>query len=283
MEETKINKFDRKRVEEVLKTENQFITNLFSVLALPQNHQNDEESDIETSPKNLPQPVKKTSRATSLVELQNRIDKLKNKDNTYKAKLQKKNLKNKLKKKMKAEKRGPKIKSTRPNIDPKEKDNKTDLSTDKVQPVYNNNDKIVFSKIDFAGLGNEKHRKTESNPKKVLEQVQEINNKIDKLKSSGEITKAIEIKEKNAWKNALAKTQGIKVKDDPILLKKSIQKQEQKKRSSKKKWESRIESVNKAKEERQKKRGENIDKRKKEKKLHKLKKSVKRGKVIPGL
>lgn len=243
----------------------------------------DEESDIETSPKNLPQPVKKTSRATSLVELQNRIDKLKNKDNTYKAKLQKKNLKNKLKKKMKAEKRGPKIKSTRPNIDPKEKDNKTDLSTDKVQPVYNNNDKIVFSKIDFAGLGNEKHRKTESNPKKVLEQVQEINNKIDKLKSSGEITKAIEIKEKNAWKNALAKTQGIKVKDDPILLKKSIQKQEQKKRSSKKKWESRIESVNKAKEERQKKRGENIDKRKKEKKLHKLKKSVKRGKVIPGL
>ncbi|KAK9680012.1 Surfeit locus protein 6 [Popillia japonica] len=282
-----IKKFDQRGLEAILKTENQFITNLFSILALPQNNQNDDDEDnTDVSQKKIFLPGNKTSRATSLVELQNRINKLKNKNNTYKEKLQKKNLKNRLKKKIKQQKRNntqKQSKTTRSiNENSETLEKEAALNITKEQPIFNKDDKMVFSKIDFAGLGNTKIKKADTNPKKVLEQVQQVNDKIKKLKETGEIQKATEIKEKTAWKNALAKTQGVKVKDDPVLLKKSIQKLEQRKRSSKKKWENRAENVKKGKEEKQRKRTENIEKRKKDKKLHKLKRASKKGKIIPG-
>lgn len=150
-------------------------------------------------------------------------------------------------------------------------------------PVFNKDDKMVFSKIDFANLGGpNKKVKKEKDPKKILQKIEYEKQKLEKLKESGEVEKAIEIKEKAAWKNALAKASGEKVKDDPSLLKKSVKKQEQKHRSSKKKWEQRIKGVEKAKEEKQKKRQENIQKRKKEKKTKKLKNAAKKGKIIPG-
>ncbi|KAI4459327.1 surfeit locus protein 6 [Holotrichia oblita] len=287
MATNKIKKFDQRRLEEILKSENQFITNLFSILALPQNNQNDDDEDsIDVSPKKIFLPTNKTSRASSLVELQNRINKLKNKNNTYKEKIQKRNLKNRLKKKIKQQKRNSTQKEGKVTRSSNEKletvENEPTVDVAKIQPVFNKDDKMVFSKIDFAGLGNKKNKKGDTNPKKVLEQVQQVNDKIQKLKETGDMQKATEIKEKTAWKNALAKTQGVKVKDDPILLKKSIQKLEQKKRSSKKKWENRTENVKKAKEDKQRKRTENIEKRKKDKKLHKLKRASKKGKIIPG-
>ncbi|KRT83305.1 hypothetical protein AMK59_4378, partial [Oryctes borbonicus] len=230
-------KFDQKKIEESLRNENRFISNLFSLLALPQNeHDNNEDSDAEiVSQQPLP-IVNKTSRAKSLVELQNRINKLTKKGNTYKEKIQKRNLKNKLKKKIKREKRSTIQKGNKPD----KVDDKIKVKTQETQPVFNKDDKIIFSKIDFAGLDNKKHKKT-SNPKKILDDVRQTNDKVQKLKEQGEIEKATEIKSKTSWKNALARAEGIKVKDDPVLLKKSIQKLEQKKRSSKKKWENRIE------------------------------------------
>lgn len=99
---------------------------------------------------------------------------------------------------------------------------------------------------------------------------------------SQDAEQAQELKEKMAWKAALAKAEGQKVKDDPDLLKKSVKKQEQIKRASAKKWEARKEGVKKAQEERQRKREVNINKRKDEKKNKKLKRAVKRGRVIPG-
>lgn len=49
---------------------------------------------------------------------------------------------------------------------------------------------------------------------------------------------------------------------------------------SKKKWENRIQSVEKKKGDRQKKRQENISKKKKEKKAKVVKQAVKRGRVV---
>lgn len=166
----------------------------------------------------------------------------------------------------------------------KDKEMQLEITDNKLlnKTVFNKEDKMVFSKIDFANLGKVKKVKKEKDPKKLLQRLEHQNEKLKKLKESGEVEKAIEIKEKSAWKNALAKVAGEKVKDDPILLKKSLQKQEQKIRSSKKKWENRIKGVEKAKEDRQKKRQENIHKRKKDKKTKKLKKAAKKGKIIPG-
>ena len=77
------------------------------------------------------------------------------------------------------------------------------------------------------------------------------------------------IEEKTAWSTAMAKAEGVKVKDDVDLLKKSIKKIDQRKKKSKQKWEDRKESVEKRKDFKQKKRSENISKRKQDKKNNK--------------
>ena len=59
------------------------------------------------------------------------------------------------------------------------------------------------------------------------------------LLSIGKSEKAQAIEESTAWKTALDRSTGVKVKDDPSLLKRSIKKMEQKKKLSKKKWEDR--------------------------------------------
>lgn len=46
--------------------------------------------------------------------------------------------------------------------------------------------------------------------------------KLNQLQETNSTNRAQEIKEKMAWKNILQKAEGQKVKDDPILLKKTI-------------------------------------------------------------
>lgn len=48
--------------------------------------------------------------------------------------------------------------------------------------------------------------------------------KFRELEEKEEDGKVREMKEKEAWKNILQKAEGQKIKDDPILLKKSIKK-----------------------------------------------------------
>lgn len=56
--------------------------------------------------------------------------------------------------------------------------------------------------------------------------------------------------------------------------------QDQKKKQSKKQWDTRVQNVEQKKTERQKKRSENIAKKKKEKKSKIIKTSIKRGRVV---
>lgn len=250
----------------------------------------EEDDDIEgqyIAQPSLPNNANKKPRAKSLQELEERLKAITSKKKlTYKEKLAKKGLKNRMKKKNKQDVRNAKSKLERAAKSIVKSENETEnitetQSKDK-KPVFNSDNKIVFSKIDFANLGKKKVKKQEQDPEKLLKKLTEEKNILEKLEQSGETHKVVQIKEKTAWKNALAKAEGQKVKDDPILLKKSVQKKEQKVRSSKKKWEARITGVQKGKDEKQKKRTENIEKRKKEKKNKKLKSAAKRGKIIPG-
>ncbi|XP_970642.2 surfeit locus protein 6 homolog isoform X2 [Tribolium castaneum] len=272
--------FDQRKVEAILKTENKFISDLFSILSLPSHNtgSEDESEQAETSHK---KPFKKSekTRAKSLSELQDRLHAITSKKKlTYKDKLAKKSLKNRMKKKTKQDERNAQQKLLRAQKFVKPEGD----SVKPAKPVFNSEGKMVFSKFDFSNLGTKKEKKQEKDPKKLLQKLEKQKEKIEELQETGDIEKVVEIKEKEAWKNALAKAQGEKVKDDPILLKKTVQRQEQKKRSSKKKWEKRMENVEKGKKERQEKRSENIEKRKQEKKKKKMKKAVKKGKIIPG-
>ncbi|XP_014610779.1 PREDICTED: surfeit locus protein 6 homolog isoform X1 [Polistes canadensis] len=284
--------FNVKLVKELLYEENQFISNIYSKIPMPMfelANQDEDENEEERDNIKTRVPGKTTTRARSFEELHAKLEELKNvKKLGYKQKLLKKTLKNKIKKKTKKEERLMQKKLVR--IEQQAAGSKMfNLETNgmpkihKPKPVFNSEGKMVFSKFDFSEIGTKKKSlKSEKDPKKILQQLQQKSEKLKELEQSGEKDKVEEIKEKEAWKTALARANGEKVKDDPDLLKRTIKRQELQKKRNSKKWESRLESVQKSKQERQDKRQDNISKRKKEKKTNKLKKASKKGRIIPG-
>lgn len=108
-------------------------------------------------------------------------------------------------------------------------------------------------------------------------------NKIKELVESGEKDKATELKQKQLWKSAFDKTEGVKVKDNPEILQKSIKKREKQKKKTKLDWKKRVQNIEDKKSAKQKKREDNLTKRKDDKKKTKLKRAVKKGRIIPGI
>lgn len=161
-------------------------------------------------------------------------------------------------------------------------DTKALIKPVKVQPVYNEEAKIVYSKIDFASAPGKKSKKSHQNPKEILKKLKDTKKHINELKEQGETEKAAEIQNDIAWKKAFDKIEGKKVKDDTKLLQKAIKKRKVEKRVAKKKWTDRKKKVEHDIAKRQKKRQENLDKRSKDKKNKKLKKASKKGRIIPG-
>ncbi|KAF2879436.1 hypothetical protein ILUMI_26736 [Ignelater luminosus] len=228
--------FNKKHVESLLRRENKYITELLDMLPLPaappepENVLLEDSENTETK-RTLPVLPNKTkaSRAKSLVELQKRLDEISTRKKlSYKEKLIKKNLKTRIKRKGKQSERNATHKQERlkkeveDQMEVKQQDsNKEDTPSNS---QTNQDEKMFFSKFDFSNIGKKKFKKEKHDPKKMLEELQKRKVKVDKLADSGEVEKAAEIKEKAAWKNALAKAQGEKVKDDIGLLSKSIKK-----------------------------------------------------------
>lgn len=161
---------------------------------------------------------RKTKRAHTFEELHAKLEELKGvKKLDYKQKLLKKNLKNKIKKKTKREERllQKKLARTEQNAAGGSKiktDNEEILKVPKPKPVFNSEGKMVFSKFDFSEIGiKKKLPKNENDPRKILQQLQQKKEKLKQLEESGEKEKAEDIKEKDAWKSALAKASGEKV------------------------------------------------------------------------
>ncbi|EDW83352.1 Surf6 [Drosophila willistoni] len=150
------------------------------------------------------------------------------------------------------------------------------------QPAFNQEGKIVYSKVDFAANPGGKTKRSHQNPKEILKKLKDTKKQINELKEQGETEKVAEIKNDIAWKKAFDKVEGKKVKDDTKLLQKAIKKRKVEKRKAKTKWSERKEKVEHDKSKRQKKRQDNLDKRSKDKKTRKLKKASKKGRIIAG-
>ncbi|XP_017104197.2 surfeit locus protein 6 homolog [Drosophila bipectinata] len=166
--------------------------------------------------------------------------------------------------------------------DADQEDSKGQIKSVKVQPVYNQEAKIVYSKVDFAANPGGKTKKSHKNPKEILKKLRDTKKQLTELREQGDTEKAAEMQNDIAWRKAFDKVEGKKVKDDTKLLQKAIKKKTKEKKKAKNKWTERKQKVEHDIAKRQKKRQENLDKRSKDKKKKKLKTAAKKGRIIPG-
>lgn len=154
----------------------------------------------------------------------------------------------------------------------------------KVNGNINSKAKLVFNRLNFLGEQTTVvPPPTSANAKLALDEIKTKQQMYVDLEKSGETTKAKELKERDAWKNVLAKAEGVKVKDNVELLKKTIARKERQKKVSKTKWEERKMTLEKTKKEKQEKRTNNIMKKKQEKKDKIKKKAIKKGRYVTGV
>ena len=141
---------------------------------------------------------------------------------------------------------------------------------------------FVFNRLDENEKGPGPVKKTISDPKQALQKLQAQKDKLEKLKAPDSV-KAAALEEKLELKKALKKAEGVSIKDDMNLLKKSIQRREKEKNKSRESWNQKKTDQQEAEEKRQSKRNENIQSRidaKKNKKMGiKVKKTQKPGKT----
>ena len=150
--------------------------------------------------------------------------------------------------------------------------------------LYNSDGKMVFSKFDFSESSKGKKQSdlpTGKDYKRLLEKVGKQKEKVAKLRET-DAGKAEELVQKTAWRTAMAKAEGIKVKDDTELLKKSLKRKEKGKQRNTKAWEERTQDVEKKNKDKQEKRRKNIQSRKKGVIKRKIDKQKKKGRIIPG-
>ncbi|XP_052869559.1 surfeit locus protein 6 homolog [Anopheles cruzii] len=151
----------------------------------------------------------------------------------------------------------------------------------KSAPTFNAEGKIVFSKFQLDEHDKPK-KGVETDKKKLLKKVIDNKKHLNELKESGDLEKYAELKKKQAWDSAMAKTVGQKVRDNAELLVKKIKERKKQVKKSKEQWKERKAKVEQQKDNRQKKRSDNIKERAKQKKNNKLKKMAKKGRIIPG-
>lgn len=274
-------------VKKRLEVDYNYITDLMSCIHIP-NHKReaDEDEDVNDVPDHIKKKMKKTqdaNRAANSEELRERLHKkleeLKGKKMVGDEAKKQKKIKKQLAKieKKKALQEEVKMKQKLMKLGNKAgKGNKVKMEAIEtagaklVKPVKTNSGKVVFSKFDFteeSGVGEKK--KKETDPKAALKQIEKKKEKLRHFEEIGKNEKVKMLEDKAAWKTAMERAEGVVVKDDVLLLKKSIKKIEQQKKSGKKKWENRVEQTEKRMEGKQQKRTDNIQKRKKEKKQKK--------------
>lgn len=138
--------------------------------------------------------------------------------------------------------------------------------------VQDQEGRVVYSKFDFSvPMGKDgKHGSKKKNYHSLLRKAEAIQEKLDQLRKEDE-QKGQELEDKLKWKRAIQQAKGVKVRDDPKLLKKTLKKTEKKKIQSKKQWEERTKSVQKTKDKRQELRQKHIQERTEQKKTKKTK------------
>ncbi|XP_057806483.1 uncharacterized protein LOC131021340 [Salvia miltiorrhiza] len=127
---------------------------------------------------------------------------------------------------------------------------------------------IEYGKVKLGEEGEGK-----ANKKRKLSKAQEL----EKAKRKKEVMKENpSVAERETWKAAVSRAMGVKVHDDARLIKGSMKREKKRKEKNAEKWKERVGTVEKMKEERQKKRRDNIVGRINDKKARKVAKREKK-------
>jgi hypothetical protein len=159
----------------------------------------------------------------------------------------------------------------RDSKDKKKKENSSQINArpplNNKKTIVNSEGKVVFSKFDFTSDVAKSQGKSgvKKNYKKLLEKAESRKKKMEEMKEDNS-EKSKEIIESAKWKKALGKSEGLKQKDDPALLKKAIKRKEKQKKKHQKEWKERVDDQKKRMKERQDRRQKNIQDRKDKKK-----------------
>lgn len=177
-----------------------------------------------------------------------------------------------VRKRKEVEKREKKDERKRKRDEDKEDDN--EIKRDIEKEVSEAAKGIEFGKVKLAAstdeiLNNNKKKKKLSKEKELERALQLEEAKKDPEK--GEV-----FTKKHSWKTATERAMGVKVHDNPKLLKKSLQKDKKKHEKSVEKWKQRVETTEKMKRGKQDKRKENIKARIDKKKQTKIDKREKK-------
>ncbi|KAL3512539.1 hypothetical protein ACH5RR_025256 [Cinchona calisaya] len=129
---------------------------------------------------------------------------------------------------------------------------------------------IEYGKVK---IGDDETEGKRRNKKRKMSKVKEL----DRAKRLEEVKREnLRVAEKEWWRTAENRAKGVKVHDDPKLLKESMKKEKKRKEKNAEKWKERIEGQEKAKVGRQQKRKENIEGRIRDKKTRKIAKREKK-------
>ncbi|XP_050376639.1 uncharacterized protein LOC126794035 [Argentina anserina] len=150
-------------------------------------------------------------------------------------------------------------------------DEKKPTSTESVdknveQEVAEASKGLTFSRVklgDDDDIGKKKRRLSKA---KELERAKQL----EEMKKDPEKGKSL------LWKTATSRAAGVKIHDDPKLLKQSIKKENKKHQKNAEKWKERVETTQKLKADKQKKRSDNISAKLDEKKKRKIAKREKK-------
>jgi hypothetical protein len=120
---------------------------------------------------------------------------------------------------------------------------------------------ISFGNVAVGGVGlnDSKHKVKKVKADRRL--LDKLNAKEEKLKQVEGTEEGERLRGKDKWRDAFAVVDGIKVKNDPKLVAKTIKRKEKAKESSRKKWDKRIKDQTKQLQERESKKAANISKR----------------------
>lgn len=115
---------------------------------------------------------------------------------------------------------------------------------------------------------------------KSLNNIKKVEEKVNVLKEQGKEELAAKLQVERKWKNALARCEGEKVRDDPKKIERSLKNQHKTKVRHFKKWKERKNHIEEKMERRQQRRQRNIKAKKEEKRKKKLKRLRKKGKIV---